>query len=424
MGLLNASVGKGGVNNKEDVQLIEFLLNRVLHLIYPPSAGVHDGKLVFEEALSAIPIDGKIDDVVVNTIKDFQRNILGFKWPDGRVDPGKNSIRALARIFAEQGGVTAVGPTEVKALADPTASFHRQYGAAYQTGVYSSGQLVAGYDGTRLILNINAHETVFLLLDDEGPGDEVKDMNPMRGKPGTVYRQNTAAFFDERDGMFFNKLSKRLELAKKLIELELGIMIALVSATSTAGFVAVLGISGFQFVLENHEKFPKWAAAVGALISARMTLKKCTPTLYEKLSEGLFIGVKASVLTSMGFLGPDVIGNIPSAMVKDPMTTGKLIGALIANVGKATLVKRMTAFGVVFAILKTIAIKAATGIPGAIGLTIPEKIKSAKEIVQHLQSIGVKITEQEASKIVDEVAKNGRELARAMEDLANAFRQF
>ena len=423
MGLITEAVGQGGRNNSKDVQVVEFLLNRVLTLIYQNSGGVQNGKVVFDDALTAFPVDGKIDDVVVGVIKDFQRNVLGFKWPDGRVDPNKNSIKALGRIFAQQGGVIPLNPAEAAKKADPSASYERKYGALYQTGTFKSGQIVAGLDGSRLILNISGHETVFLLLDEAGPGHELKDQNPMRGKPGTVYKQETAAFFDERDSMFFHDLAKRLKGVQALIELELGIMLAVVSASGAAGFVIVTGASGLNFVIENHKKFPAWGAAVAALLATRSTLKKHTPTLYEKLVKGLFIGVKSSTLAALGFAGPDVIGNIPAAMVKDPMTAGKLIGALLANLEKASLAKRLTLFGAVFSVVKTLAVKAAMGVPGAIGITVPEKLKSAREIVQHLQASGVTISEAEAKKIVDEVAANAKEVKDTLENLAKAFQQ-
>lgn len=423
MGLLVAPVGKGGSNKKQDVQVVEYLLNRVIFLIYPPTAGVKDGKIVFDSVLTSIPVDGQIDDVLIQTIKDFQKNILGFKWPDGRIDPNMNSIKALGRIFAKQGGVIPLSAAEALKKADPKASYDRKYGSIQQKGIFKAGQIVAGLDGSRLILNINNYETVFLLLDEDGPGHELKDQNPMRGKPGTFYKQDTAAFFDERDSMFFHDLSKRLQGIQALIELELGIMIAVVSASGVAGFLIVTGATGLNFIVENHKKFPAWGGAIAATLAARATLKKYTPTLYEKLVKGLFIGVKASTLAALGLAGPDVIGNIPAAMVKDPMTAGKLIGALLANLQKASLVRRLTLFGAVFAILKTLAVKAAFGIPGAIGITVPEKMKSAREMVQHLQASGVTISEAEAITIVDEVTLNAREVKTALENLAKAFQQ-
>lgn len=392
MSLLTASVGNGGVNKKQDVIVVEFLLNRSMSEIYPPFRKEENGRWAFEATFTALPVDGKIDPAVVNTIKDFQRTVLGFKWPDGRVDPGKNTIRALTRSFIAQGGVIALSPQMAARLVNPNASYHRN-GAGYQTGIYQAGRIYAGLDGSRLVLNISSSETIFLLLDNAGPGKDMADLNPMRGKIGTVYRQSTDAFLDERDSMIYHDSFRRTQGIKRLAELELAVMLAIFSGTSTFGMIAVLGANGLHFVVENGEKFPKWAAAVSIVLTVRRTLKRYAPTLYEKMCEGLFIGVKRGTLTAIGFAGDDVLANVPDAMVKDPTTIGKLVGALIASLGKAGLAKRLTLFGAVFAILKSLATKAAMSVPGAIGLTAQEKIRHAQDILARLRAAGVPMSE-------------------------------
>ncbi len=423
MGLLSAPVGKDCANKKQDVRIVEYLLNRAMTRIYPPTASTGaDGKVSFEAAvIRAIPVDGKIDDGVIQAINDFQRNVLGFKYPDSRIDPGKNTIKELARNFAAQGGVIAVSPDEAKRLVKPNSMYNQKTGPLYQTGIVRAGELVAGFDGTRAVLAISSRETIFMLLDKDGPGSELADMNPMRGRVGTVYRQSTEAFLDERNGMFFHGLAKRLQPVKALIELEMGIILAVVSGTSMPGFIVVTGVSGLQFIAENREKFPKWASAVSTVLSVRKTLKTYAPTLYDKMIDGLFEGAKRAAASAVGYAGPDVVSNVPDAMAKDPMTTGKLIGALIAGLGKAGVAKRLTLFGVVFTILKTLATKAVMAVPGAIGITAQEKIKAAKDIVAQLQAAGVLITEEEARQIVEEVQRNAHKVKPALEDLARAF---
>jgi hypothetical protein len=425
MALLTASVGAGGVNNKPDVLVIEYLLNRVILQIYPPTAAADNGRVSFEEAvINVIPVDGKIDDGVIRAIREYQRRILGFKYPDGRVDPGKNTIRALTRSFIAQGGVIAIQPQQASREVNPTAVYDHRRGGPYRTGILKAGQIVAGLDGNRLILNISARETTFLLLDNAGPGSEMADLNPMRGQVGTVYRQKTAAFLDERDSMYFQKIAQSLQGVKALVELEMGIMLAIFSGTSTAGLVLVMGTSGLNFIIENREKFPKWASAVSTVLSVRATLKRYAPTLYEKMCKGLFIGVKRGTLVAISLAGDDVVGNLPQSMVKDPMTAGKLVGALVASLTKAGLAKRLTMFGAVFAILKTLVKQAAMGIPGAVGITAGQKIAAARDIVARLQAAGVFITQAEAHAIIDEVEQNAREVRGALDDLARAFQEF
>jgi hypothetical protein len=204
----------------------------------------------------------------------------------------------------------------------------------------------------------------------------------------------------------------------------MGIMLAIFSGTSTAGLVLVMGTSGLNFIIENREKFPKWASAVSTVLSVRATLKRYAPTLYEKMCKGLFIGVKRGTLVAISLAGDDVVGNLPQSMVKDPMTAGKLVGALVASLTKAGLAKRLTMFGAVFAILKTLVKQAAMGIPGAVGITAGQKIAAARDIVARLQAAGVFITQAEAHAIIDEVEQNAREVRGALDDLARAFQEF
>lgn len=422
MGLIQKPVGLGGRNNQQDVQVVEYLLNRVLPVIYAPDRSVQNGKYVFEDLLTRFPVDGQIDDQVIQVIKDFQKNVLGFKWPDGRVDPDRNSIRMLGRLFAKQGGVIPLTREEADKRIDPHASFERK-GGNFQTQAFRCGQTVAGLDGSRLILNINHFETVFLLLDDAGPGDELKDQNPMRAKPGTFYKQDTAAFFDELDSMFFHDLAKELKGVKTLIAVEIGIITSIASASNIAFTVILLSPDIIKFIDKNHKKFVPMAGVIAAVLVVRSTLKKHTPTLYKKLIKGLFIGVSAGLLGAVGLAGPDAVAGVPAAMVKDPMTIGKLVGALIASVGKESLEKRLTLFGAVVTILKELAKKAAQTAAGNLGVPLQEKMRCANEIIRHLRASGVQITEAEAKTIVDEVTVHAKVVKEALDDLAKAVQQ-
>jgi GH24 family phage-related lysozyme (muramidase) len=76
---LNASVGRDGVNNKKDVRLVQGLLNNY------KIPGV----------ATPLKIDGLIGDNTLKRIEIFQKNILNFSIPDGRVDPDGRTIKKL-----------------------------------------------------------------------------------------------------------------------------------------------------------------------------------------------------------------------------------------------------------------------------------------------------------------------------------------
>ena len=80
---ISEAVGKGGGNQYSDVVLVQLLLNN--HIAF-------DSRLTGK--VPPLVADGKIvpsspDDPTVKAIKAFQKHIMGFPSPDGRIDPIK-----------------------------------------------------------------------------------------------------------------------------------------------------------------------------------------------------------------------------------------------------------------------------------------------------------------------------------------------
>jgi peptidoglycan hydrolase-like protein with peptidoglycan-binding domain len=72
---IGATVGQGGKNLEEDVQAVQAALNR--------------------RAGAGLKVDGRCGKDTTQAIMEFQR-ALGLSKPDGRVDPGRGTARALA----------------------------------------------------------------------------------------------------------------------------------------------------------------------------------------------------------------------------------------------------------------------------------------------------------------------------------------
>jgi len=72
---IGGAVGKGGKNQPEDVQAVQIALNK--------------------KAKAGLTVDGKSSPALIAAIMDFQKTI-GMHTPDGRVDPGRGTARALA----------------------------------------------------------------------------------------------------------------------------------------------------------------------------------------------------------------------------------------------------------------------------------------------------------------------------------------
>lgn len=77
---LNGSVGQGGRNAHDDVQLVQIQLNKNAHLV---------------AEIGRVPEDGNLDESTQRAILAFQRQVSGLSAPDGRVDPHGQTWRRL-----------------------------------------------------------------------------------------------------------------------------------------------------------------------------------------------------------------------------------------------------------------------------------------------------------------------------------------
>jgi len=77
---IGASVGKNGVNNHDDVLVVQTLLNKTSHVL---------------ESIGRVPEDGNLDESTQRAIIAFQHDLVRIASPDGRVDPHGRTFRIL-----------------------------------------------------------------------------------------------------------------------------------------------------------------------------------------------------------------------------------------------------------------------------------------------------------------------------------------
>jgi hypothetical protein len=78
MSTLTASVGRNGINHPDDVRTIQALLNKNRPL-----------------GQSLIAVNGLMTAATIAAIEEFQKRVVKLDTPDGRVDPGGNTLKAL-----------------------------------------------------------------------------------------------------------------------------------------------------------------------------------------------------------------------------------------------------------------------------------------------------------------------------------------
>lgn len=77
---ISHSVGRAATNNRDDVKVVQILLNENLGQLIP---------------YRPLTIDGRIGPQTLNMIGEFQKRVLRVAHPDQKVDPNGGTLRAL-----------------------------------------------------------------------------------------------------------------------------------------------------------------------------------------------------------------------------------------------------------------------------------------------------------------------------------------
>jgi len=268
-------------------------------------------------------------------------------------------------------------------------------------GVAKKGQTWMATDGVRVVLWAGYSGVYYVLMNDRSPWN------------GTVYVQSPKGFIGEVTTFPLIEAARRAAPLAKLAEYEMQFLIGICSCVSGVGFVAVMGTDALKFILENKDNFAKWSKAISAGVTARDILKQHTPMLYEKILDGVLLSVWASL--------PSIGGNLPDAVAKDPKIAARGAGVIVGKLGKKAMAQRLSVLSVVWTILWTVLVKAASSIPGALKITASEQQQRAVELVSTLRKVGVHIHDEEARKIIQEVTRNSEKVREALRNLKESF---
>jgi len=134
---ISKPVGAGfqSVNLRPDVEIVQQLLNKHIERLSPPR--------------SRLTVTGSADPRTIQTIRDFQKQVLGFNNPDGRVDPTGKTLRMLnepVSPWAKPGGGSPK-PATPTSPGDTLAAFIESLNLRH----FSASEVTAGL-GRRIIV--------------------------------------------------------------------------------------------------------------------------------------------------------------------------------------------------------------------------------------------------------------------------------
>ena len=403
---IKRSVGRGGRNDLGDVILVQLLLNHHIAVSNNMSG------------VKPLVADGSIrsssSDATVKAIFAFQRRVLGYPNPQGRVDPGGRTIRAL-----QGGAVNPYAPRTPSAkVEDPivedgpnpvllTASQARRFRprGSISVGVQSSpitikmGYFYRAVDGDRVVYQAGYEDIVFLLL-----------RSTKAGRKRGPYLQPTKGFVsDITIGAAADIISDRTAAIHTAIELELHFLMGIAIGISWPAALFNLGFAAGSWYAKNKDDFPKWRKAVGVMLTTREILKRHAPVLYDKIFERVW---------------KSVLKNVPAAMVSDKNHVATTTGEIVGRLGAAGFDKRLAVLAAIWSILYPVAKRAAMSVPHAVEMSIEDGMKQAQKMIDAFRKSGVVISKADAEKIIKEVANNSKEISSALKKLHDEFQRF
>lgn len=273
------------------------------------------------------------------------------------------------------------------------------------------GDFLSTYVGRIIILKANYHGVTFTVVD-----SIAKDLI------GKTYYQEAADFKGDMRTYPFHEAGKKARPIVKIAELELNLIMGIASAASGVVLAAVIATNITQFVVENEKEFPRWMNMLKVVFAVNNTIKKYAPTLHRKtisfLLKGLLKGVKIGTVP--------VASNLPAAYYRkkvDADNLAKLLGTIIGSIGKRALKKRISVGAIFWVIIQKVIIDVLKTFPGAVSITVGQKKKMAKNLIQQFRKAGVKISEAEAMKIIKEIRRNPEIIKKNFKRLQNTLRK-
>jgi hypothetical protein len=396
MATIQKSVGKKGKNISEDVMVIQLLLNKFI---------VPGCMLPFKP----LGVDGDCGKMTKAAIVWFQLNVMGNPFPDGRVDPGGNTLNALNGPLKWPTGPPKtppkpepdpepppvskydprrIDPTKFDKVLRKPDSVHTSW-AFYPT--VSPGQVYSLYSGNRIVLTARQDGIIFIL--------DKKDHT------AGVYLQEVKGFVNDVAVDAFIRVGERSAIFQTIARAEVIFLTGLVCGASGWALLGSLSLSAVEFVAEHKNEIPKWVAAIDQLLESRKVLKKYTPTLWQVIEDQIF---------------KTTLSALKEGTIYDHDYIAQSIGVTVGIVGAKAFTRDLRWWKIALSVLGFICGRAFSA---AISATkyLPAQIEAdATKLFNDLQANGFQVSKATVLKIAQEVAANPAPIKQTLADLKTA----
>lgn len=273
-------------------------------------------------------------------------------------------------------------------VVDLNLTVSTKYPTGSALGAIENGRVFAAGGGNRLVIYVSWTDVVFITAN-------------------KFYAQSLKGFVNDVTSYPLVKGAQGAVAMARFSQIAVEFIIGCVAGYSFTIGVAVLYFDVVKYCMENHRKIENWAKYLKAVQAARKELKQMAPVLYEKVICSLFWKtLKRHSITNLADAKPEALS--------------RMAGQMVGEIGTKGFQARLSAFWIIVAIVKNLAVKSATSVVDALEKTGKGDIAKIEAI---LRDVGEKLTLADIEKIREEISKNGKKIKevfdRHFEPLAN-----
>jgi hypothetical protein len=373
---------RGAVNQPLDVLAVQSLLNNWILF------GALNGR-------SPVLNSGKCDAAMIKAIGAFQSIVMGMRYPDRRIDPGRPTWKVLSgpvkvvplavtsdgrlpasEVFdstCPEKHLTCITPKWADIATEGLKNTFYQGGREY-VGPIKRGMVFPTVAGERVVIGATSKDVYFLLN-------------------GKFYSQSGVDFSEDAYGEAFGLAGHRARGMVILGKIQMAFIMGLASAVSGVGFVAVMGTNIVRFFVETDAV--ALVKRIAAIYAAYKALDAAAPTLTDKIFEW----------STAGRILLEALKRVPGAMLEmSPEDIAKLLGGLVGKVGKQVVIEAVKSIKVAGSAILVFLI---TELPTKAGkVLVEDHARAAKQLAIKLRSLGIAVTDEEARQIVEEIQRN------------------